>query len=103
MELGAAPIILHPARGMTGHGSRFVEAMMPMQYDPRREMPMRRTTMLATTLLALFGAHITAPRNFTPIPVAHGCRPDDRCLRECESQHRQDCYGACSRARPGCR
>jgi hypothetical protein len=64
---------------------------------------MRRTTMLATALLALLGAHITAPRNFTPIPVAHGCRPDDRCLSECESQHRQDCYAACSRLRPGCR
>jgi hypothetical protein len=36
--------------------------------------------------LALFGAHITAPRNFTPIPVANGtreCGYDQQCVKNC--------------------
>jgi len=64
---------------------------------------MRETTMLVTTFLVLFGAHVTPPRNFTPIPIAHGCRPDDKCVKECEQQHQQDCFYKCSQGRPGCR
>ena len=46
-----------------------------------------RQTIFATALLASFGAHITAPRNFTPIPVANGtreCGYDQQCVKNCQ-------------------
>lgn len=56
-----------------------------------------RQTMLATALLALLGAHITPPENFTLIPVAHGtreCGVDKQCLKNCQGDSRceRQCY-----------
>jgi len=45
-----------------------------------------RHAAVATLLLVMFGAPITPPRNFTPIPVAHGireCSVDYDCLKRC--------------------
>ena len=61
-----------------------------------------RQTMLVTALLALFGAHIAPPRNFTPIPIAHGCRPTSECLKRCADERHGDytgCYDACDRCK----
>jgi hypothetical protein len=45
-----------------------------------------RQTIFATALLALLGAHLTPPGNFTPIPVANGtreCGYDQQCVKNC--------------------
>ena len=45
-----------------------------------------RQAVVATVLVAFFGAHIPAPRTFTPIPVANGireCGVDYDCLKRC--------------------
>lgn len=61
-----------------------------------------RQTLLMTALLALFGAHIVPPHNFTPVPVAHGCRPTNECLKRCADENHGDytsCYDTCDRCR----
>jgi hypothetical protein len=61
-----------------------------------------RQTLLATALVALFGAHVTPPRNFTPIPVVHGCRPSSDCLKRCANENDGDytsCYDVCNPCR----
>jgi hypothetical protein len=60
-----------------------------------------RQAMLATALLVLFGAHIIPPKNFTPLPIAHGireCGRDEACVKNC--RHDRNCENQC---RTGCR
>jgi hypothetical protein len=58
---------------------------------------------VATLLLLLFGAHLTPPRHFTPIPVAHGireCGVDYECLKRCHGNTaacRDQCQLPCPR------
>jgi len=56
-----------------------------------------RHTLLTTALLIVFAAHIAPPRNFTPIPVAHGVREcggwDQKCLRDCHGD--RNCERGC--------
>lgn len=59
---------------------------------------MRRALPLIALFLIL-GPHLPQPKNYTPIPVAHGCRPTDACLRNCEAQGGKDCYQACNRCK----
>jgi hypothetical protein len=59
-----------------------------------------RQTVLATALLALLGAHISPPANFTPIPVANeprDCGYDQQCLKSCRAEGKSNCEALCAR------
>lgn len=58
-----------------------------------------RSTLAIFALLIAFSPANPETQHVSPVPVAHGCRPTNECLRRCEKEGRHDCYQACDRCR----
>ena len=58
-----------------------------------------RSTLAVFALLLAFSPAIPERQYFSPVPVAHGCRPSNACLSRCEKEHGRDCFQACDPCR----
>jgi hypothetical protein len=61
-----------------------------------------RHIMMPLLALLILGPHLPQlpqPKNFTPVPVARGCRPSNACMQRCNDEGQQDCLQRCNPCR----